>query len=265
MAVYASTCITSLASSLARLMGIEAPRGAGEGNPALERYAHAALGGERVRRALLYHPDGIAHYLFARHTDCFLPVLEAAPLAMPMQSVYPPVTPVCFASMYTGLEPEGHGIQSYVKPVVRADTLFDAALRAGLRPVIVSTSGSSLSKIFLDRPMDYAILDSVDEVNARAEQLLREDEHDLIVVYNGNYDAAMHRFSPESAEALAALRANADTFSQLCSIARRVWSGRESLVAFAPDHGCHAVEGNLGTHGLDAPEDMLIPHFYGVW
>ena len=66
-------------------------------------------------------------------------------------------------------------------------------------------------------------------------------------------------------EALAALRANADTFSQLCSIARRVWSGRESLVAFAPDHGCHAVEGSLGTHGLDAPEDMLIPHFYGVW
>ena len=206
MAVYASNGITSVAASLARLMGFSPPHGAGEPNLALERYARAALGGRPVQRALLYHPDGIAHYLFARHTDAFLPVLEAAPLALPMQSVYPPVTPVCFASMYTGLPPEGHGICSYAKPILRVDTLFDAALRAGVRPAIVSTSGSTLSKIFLDRPMDYYILDSVDEVNARAEQLLREDEHDLLLVYNGNYDAAMHRYAPESPEALRALR-----------------------------------------------------------
>ena len=78
--------------------------------------------------------------------------------------------------MYTGLPPEGHGICSYAKPILRVDTLFDAALRAGVRPAIVSTSGSTLSKIFLDRPMDYYILDSVDEVNARAEQLLRRKD-----------------------------------------------------------------------------------------
>lgn len=265
MAVYASNGITSVAASLARLMGFSPPHGAGEPNLALERYARAALGGRPVQRALLYHPDGIAHYLFARHTDAFLPVLEAAPLALPVQSVYPPVTPVCFASMYTGLPPEGHGICSYAKPILRVDTLFDAALRAGVRPAIVSTSGSTLSKIFLDRPMDYYILDSVDEVNARAEQLLREDEHDLLLVYNGNYDAAMHRYAPESPEALRALRANADAFAQLASIARRHWSGYDSLLAFAPDHGCHEIEGGLGTHGLDAETDMLLPHFYGAW
>ena len=167
--------------------------------------------------------------------------------------------------MYTGLPPEGHGICSYAKPILRVDTLFDAALRAGVRPAIVSTSGSTLSKIFLDRPMDYYILDSVDEVNARAEQLLREDEHDLLLVYNGNYDAAMHRYAPESPEALRALRANADAFAQLASIARRHWSGYDSLLAFAPDHGCHEIEGGLGTHGLDAETDMLLPHFYGAW
>lgn len=136
---------------------------------------------------------------------------------------------------------------------------------AGVRPAIVSTSGSTLSKIFLDRPMDYYILDSVDEVNARAEQLLREDEHDLLLVYNGNYDAAMHRYAPESPEALRALRANAEAFAQLASIARRHWSGYDSLLAFAPDHGCHEIEGGLGTHGLDAETDMLLPHFYGAW
>lgn len=265
MAIYASNGISSVAASIARLMGFAPPQGAGAPNLALERYAQTALGGRPARRVLLYHPDGIAHYLFARHTEDFLPVLENAPLALPMQSVYPPVTPVCFASMYTGMQPELHGICSYAKPILRVDTLFDAALRAGFRPAIVSTSGSTLSKIFLDRPMEYYILDSLDEVHARAEQLLREDNHDLIVVYNGNYDAAMHRYSPESAEALRALRANADAFAQLASIARRYWSAYDSLLAFAPDHGCHEIEGGLGTHGLDAETDMLIPHFYGAW
>ena len=61
MAVYASNGITSVAASLARLMGFSRRNGAGEPNLALERYARAALGGRPVQRALLYHPDGIAH------------------------------------------------------------------------------------------------------------------------------------------------------------------------------------------------------------
>ena len=43
MAVYASNGITSVAASLARLMGFSPPHGAGEPNLALERYARAAV------------------------------------------------------------------------------------------------------------------------------------------------------------------------------------------------------------------------------
>lgn len=264
MTVYASYCLTSVAASVAHIMGFDPPHSAGDANPALEQLARRTLGGRRVERTLLYNPDAVAHHLFTRYTDLFLPVLAVAPLALPLQAVMPSVTPVCFASMYTGALPEVHGIQAYVKPVLTTDTLFDAALRAGLHPAIVSTSGDSISKIFLERPMDYFILDTVEEVNQKAAQLIEEDRHDLIVVYNGNYDATMHRFSPESPEALHELQANVDAFSHLATLAQLHWAQHDTLLAFAPDHGCHPIDGGLGSHGLDMPEDMLIPHFYGI-
>ena len=37
-----------------------------------------------------------------------------------------------------------------------------------------------------------------------------DDTYDFIAVYNGNYDSGMHKFGPESIEALSELRANAD-------------------------------------------------------
>ena len=261
---HASTCITSVAPSVARILGFAPPKCAGDGNPALDQLAADAFSGRKADRALLYNPDAIAHHLFAHYTDLFLPVLRHAPLALPMQSVMPSVTPVCFASMYTGALPDVHGIQAYVKPVLTCDTLFDAAIRAGRKPAIVSTCGDSISKIFLDRPMDYFLYDTVEEVNARAEELICEDQYDLIVIYNGNYDATMHRFSPEAPESLQALRDNATAFDRFARLVKQHWTQHDTLLAFAPDHGCHPIDGGLGSHGLDMPEDMLIPHFYGA-
>jgi len=76
-----------------------------------------------------------------------------------MLSVMPSVTPVCFASMYTGAMPNVHGIQAYEKPVLSTDTVFDAFIRADLKPAIVSTANDSISCIFLERDMDYFIFD----------------------------------------------------------------------------------------------------------
>lgn len=264
MNTYAFNCITSVAPSVADIMGFDAPKAAGEPNQALLQLTAQAFSGRKADRVLLYNPDAIAHHLFARYTDYFLPVLRHAPLELPMESVMPSVTPVCFASMYTGALPDVHGIKAYVKPVLTTDTLFDAAIRAGRKPAIVSTAGDSISKIFLDRPMDYFIYDTVDEVNVKAMELIQEDAYDLLVVYNGDYDATMHRFSPESEEALAALRTNALVFNRLAEQVRTYWGQHDTLIAFAPDHGCHPIDGGLGSHGLDMPEDMLIPHFYGA-
>lgn len=58
----------------------------------------------------------------------------------------PSVTPVCFASMYSGVMPEIHGIMRYEKPVLKIKTVFDALAAAGKRCAIVSTEGDSISK-----------------------------------------------------------------------------------------------------------------------
>ena len=254
--------ITQTAATVARLMGFAMPEGADDPNEIVLQLAQKTLSGKPVERALLYNPDAIALWLYQKYTHLFAEVIQNSQMALPVYSVMPSVTPVCFASMYTGLNPENHGIQAYVKPVLTVPTLFDAAIAAGRRPVIISTEGDSVSKIFLEREMDYIICKTHDECNARGAEVLAEDKYDLITVYNGNYDATMHRFGPESEEALAQIVHNSKAFATLSAIAQKAWAGKTGMAAYLPDHGCHEIDGKLGSHGLEMAEDMNIIHFY---
>ena len=113
--------------------------------------------------------------------------------------------------------------------------------------------------------MDYFICKSCDEANAKAAQIIMEDTYDFVVVYNGNYDSIMHKFGPESPEALAELRANARTFSMFSTMIDTHWSKHNTLVGFAMDHGCHEIDGGCGSHGLDMDEDLNIVHRYKAY
>ena len=44
--------------------------------------------------------------------------MEKVDLSESLSSMFPPVTPVCFASMYSGLEPQHHGIMKYEKQFI---------------------------------------------------------------------------------------------------------------------------------------------------
>jgi predicted AlkP superfamily pyrophosphatase or phosphodiesterase len=94
-----------------------------------------------------------------------------------------------------------------------------------------------------------------------AEVILR-GEHDVVIIYNGNYDSVMHKFGPESTEALGELRANSIDFATISSLVDRNWGDYNTLVGFAMDHGCHEIDGDCGSHGLDMPEDLNIVHLY---
>ena len=251
--------LTGVAAALTSALGVEAPQSAAQ---PLEALTELCAGG--VDRVLMYNPDAVALWLYEKYTDLFLPVLRHTRCALPLRTVMPSVTPVCFATMYTGATPQVHGIQSYTKPVIRTDTVFDAMIRAGKKPCIVSTGNDSMSRIFLEREMEYCIVDTPDEANAKAAALIAEDRFDLIAVYNGNYDSGMHKFGPESSEALDALRHNVRAFDTLANEVRTHWSAHRTLIAFAPDHGCHEIDGDCGSHGLWMPEDMNIIHFYGI-
>ena len=110
--------------------------------------------------------------------------------------------------------------------------------------------------------MDYIICKTHDECNAHAARILAEDNHDLIVVYNGNYDSLMHKWGPEGIEALSELRANSEAFAMFSALIEKHWQNHNTLLGFAMDHGCHEIDGENGSHGLDMEEDLNIVHLY---
>ena len=259
-----SISLTGVTPSLAKAIGIEPPMQSEASIEALDRLVAKNAEGGKVDRILMYNPDAVALWLYQKYTEYYLPLQEQIKLTLPLRSVMPSVTPVCFGTMYTGAMPAVHGIQAYEKPVIKIDTLFDALIRAGKKPAIVSTEGDSLSMIFLERPMDYFIYPTVDECTEKALQLIEEDKYDFILLYNGDYDSTMHRNAPEGEASLQALQKNIRVFDRIAEAIKTHWADHQTLLGFAPDHGCHEIDGGLGSHGLDMPEDLNILHFYTV-
>ncbi len=260
--MYSHSHITQTAATVAHLLGIDPPRTAVPANPILTETLATPTPYDRV---LLYNPDAVALWLYQKYTHLFTPALRHTAVTLPVTSVMPSVTPVCFASMYTGATPDIHGIRTYTKPVLQTDTLFDAAIRAGKKCAIVSTAGDSISKIFLDRNMDYYLYPTYAEVLAKAKALIEEDQYDLLTVYNTTYDSTMHKHAPESDISLATLAQNCEDFATLVTLVKTHWQTHNTLYGFCPDHGCHEIDGNCGSHGLDMAEDMNVVHLFGSY
>lgn len=261
---YNKTSLDTICGALSYAMGIEAPECSAEKNEILSAYVDEKLKGKKADRIFMYNPDALAQWIYEKYPKLFAEAEENAEVKVPLLSVMPSVTPVCFGTMYTGAQPAVHGIQTYSKPVIKIDTIFDALIRAGKKPVIVAYDDVSLSKIYLERDMDYFIFDNPDEVNAKAAELILKDEYDFYVVYNGNYDAEMHKSGPERIETLSEIRANSRTFSMFSAMIKEHWKSHDTLVGFAMDHGCHEVDKGCGSHGLEMPEDLNIVHMYKI-
>ncbi len=257
---YPGICLTSLKATVLELFGLEKSADDDSANPEIMK-----LGGEEpIDRAVIYNPDAVALWLYEKYNDKFVPAEKISDISAPLRSVMPSVTPVCFASMYTGVQPEKHGIMKYEKPVLERETLFDAIIRAGKKCAIVSTAGDSISKIFLERDIDYFIYPTVGRVNRKALSLIKDGQYDLVVIYNGNYDSRMHAVGPEGRLALKALRKNLDFYCKMIEAIRTNLKDYSVFYGFCPDHGCHLIDGGRGSHGLDMEEDMNVVHLYGI-
>ena len=180
--------LDGVCAALAYAMGIDAPEMAAPANARMTEYIDTVFGGRKADRVVMFNPDAIAQWIYEKYTHYCGQVANNTDLAVPLCSVMPSVTPVCFGTMYTGAQPAVHGIQKYEKPVIRIDTLFDAMLRAGKRVALITYGKCSLSRIYLERDMDYFIYPTVEEANAKAAELLLKDEYDFYVFYNTNYD-----------------------------------------------------------------------------
>jgi len=257
--------LDTLCAGLCYAMGIEAPAQSNPPSKELMEYVDKAFGGKKADKIVMYNPDAIAQWVYEKYPHLMKGVIDRTELCLPFQCVMPSVTPVCFGTMYTGAQPAVHGIQKYEKPVIKIDTIFDALIRAGKKPVIIGDTTCSMTHIFLEREMDYFIYKTYEEVNAKAAELILSDEYDFICIYNGNFDSIMHKHGPESVEALAELRCNARTYGIFDELVKNNWQHHNTLIGFAMDHGCHEIDGECGSHGLDMPEDLNIVHLYQAY
>jgi len=256
---YNTISLTKLASTLAKIIGIDPPASAD--NP-IEGFQNIVDG--KVDRTLIYNPDAIAMWLYQKYYTEFFPVLKHAPLCIPFQTVMPSRTPVCFATMYTGTSPQMHGIKTKINSIVKPDSLFDSLIRSGRNVALIAVEGSSMSMIYAGKTMDYFIMEDDSQVKEKAMELIRKDEYDFISVYTQEYDDAMHKTGPESPESLQALRNQIGIFNDLANAVDMHWRRHRSLVTFSTDHGVHLNEDGTGGHGTDMPEDLNICHFIGV-
>lgn len=263
----------TVCASLAYAMGIEAPRQAAAPAAPLVEYIDQKLGGKKADRIVMYNPDAISQWVVEKYPYLTAEVVNKTELALPLRTVMPSVTPVCFGTMYTGAQPQVHGIQEYAKPVIKIDSLFDAMIRAGKKCAIVSNPKCSLNNIYREREMDYYEGIDADEVNAIAARLILEDIYDLLVIYNGNYDFRQHRAGPEGLDALTEIKCNARAFHTFAYMIEKNWKHHNTLLGFAMDHGSHEIppleKSNgtiyLGTHGDEIPEDLNVIHRYRIF
>lgn len=261
---FNSIQLTSTAATITGAMGLKKPEQAGEPIQQVLDLVKAKSKSGIAQKVLIYNPDAIAMWLFQKYTALYTPVMLRTQMSVPMLAAFPPVTPVCFATMYSGAVPHVHGIEEYIKKLVTIDTLFDALPRQGKKTALVAREDSSMGLIFKNRPITYFNEEKSDEsaVNKGLE-LLKEDEHDVVVVYNMDYDDAIHDTEPESELSMAALKRHLNDFARLVDEAKRVWKDYDVLYLFAPDHGIHKTIFNNGDHYCDIPEDMNMLHFYG--
>lgn len=224
--------------------------------------AREIFSGGRAKKALIYNPDAIGDDMYRRYPELLAPVDALTDLRLRSSAVMASVTPVCFATIYTGAPPEVHGIQTYAKPVLKVETLFDVLAEAGLNVAIVSTNRCSIDTIFRERGVDYHSLRSDAAVFELTRRLLRENAHDVIVSYNGAFDSSVHHGGgPYSEASRGHLREAVERYGVLNADVEECWGDFDRVTVFAPDHGAHP-QGDNGTHGLDVAEDMIVNHFY---
>ena len=222
------------------------------------------LGGA-ADRVVLYHADAVGLYIWQKYNNRFAPVYRHTSMALPFVSTVESVTPVAHASMYTGLDPAGHGIETYVRPQLTCDTLFDQLIAAGKKVAIIAMADSTFLHIFQGRNLDYFEAKNAAEIQEKALELIAGDQYDVISIHTFEYDDAAHAFGPESKQALNAVSIEAEGFAKIAEELKKFTGKHRVLLTYSPDHGQHLTEGGAGAHGSKMIEDMNVLHFFGTF
>ena len=220
--------------------------------------------GEKIQKMLIFAPDACGIHLWERFPEKLPEVESVAPLRLPIKVVMPSVTPVCFASMYSGATPEIHGIREYAKPVLTVETIFNTFPEAKLKTAISAVNGCSIDTIFRKRPITYISTESDAESLQFTKQLMSNPAYDIVLNYATNYDHFAHATGPFGDKAIECFFTCIDYFRQCSEWVDTYWGNFNRLLVWCPDHGQHESTPGHGTHGSDMPEDLYVYHFYSI-
>ncbi|MBR4751337.1 MAG: hypothetical protein IKX88_01530 [Thermoguttaceae bacterium] len=256
--------IADLTPTVCAVAGIRAPKTATANQ--IEKVvdgAKTSFDGRPAQKVLIYCGDCIGDVLLQKYPEDFEGCLKESDAVVLSTNVMQTVTPVCFATIFSGAGPEVHGIKVYEKPVVKVETLFDVFLEAGKKTAIVSQKGNSVITIFRERNIDYLDFPTDEEAYEKTLQILKENDYDLIVVHDCEYDSVMHKVGTEAEKAAEARRTVLKRWLNVVDATDEAWKDFDRLVVFAPDHGSHMPENSSkGVHGMDVRDDAVVNHFY---
>ncbi len=261
-----SYSIGDLTPTVCELLGIPEPDVCG-GTPIPMVVDHAAklFGGDgKMQKVLIFCPDAVGETHRIKYPDLLERVQELAGIRCLSSCVMPSVTPVCFATIFSGASPEVHGIHQWEQPILKIETLFDVAAKAGKKVAIIAENGCSMDKIFRQRDIAYFSLRSDDEARKITQMLLENDDYDILVSYATNHDHSAHVFGTDSPETIQELTKCVESFEVFTRLTDTVWKNFNHAVIWAPDHGNHPIDSEHGAHGDNIPEDMLVNHFYRI-
>ena len=259
-------CVTSFTPTICTLIGARIPAQC-QDTPIDSVIAEAekVLGkGEKIEKALIFAPDACGIHLWERFPEKMPEVESLAPIRVPIKVVMPSVTPVCFASMYSGATPEVHGIREYAKPVLTVETIFNTFPESGFKTGISAVNGCSIDTIFRKRPITYISTESDAESMQFTKVMMDNPSYNVVLNYATNYDHFAHAVGPFGDLALNSFFTCIDYFRQCSEWVDTVWGDYNRLLVWCPDHGQHETSPGHGGHGSDMPEDMLVYHFYSI-
>ena len=181
-----------------------------------------------------------------------------------LRSVMPTITPVNFATMVTGSDLKGHGVNTFKDPI-RCESLFDTLRRANRRSAGVGLDGYTGSEL-LGRHADICgnAGDGSDETVAeKVMKIARGEKPDFIIAQFGKVDDYFHEHGPSSPQ-MAPLLRETDRYLEKTTACLK---DENYAVIILADHGQHdaeadeaeEAEGLKGWHGSDRPEDLYVP------
>lgn len=257
MHVTDAHAMTSVAPTVARCLGLRAPRDASE-----ESIAEIVKELEASARLAILAPDALGEAAFERFCAA-MPFLRSlwAERHVTLRSEMPSITPVNFATMVTGTDLEGHGVRTYDHDF-QVETLFDVLRAAGKRSAAAGLEGYTGSKLLAR----YSDIDGTTELGSDdkvADMVIRIAEAQrpaYIIAQLGRVDDVFHQFGPSSPGVVPMLRATDARLQRLVEHLKPLGYG----VIILADHGQHDIVDDptttlKGSHGSDSDQDCQVP------